>query len=422
MILHSLNFFPKINKLVYSGYAYADKSMEFLNLIDNMEIAPRLAPAPNIFLMIRPRGFGLSLAVNAIENVLERYGIDDKQETDSLSEMPEHHVITLDLKDLDADTPEQLEEKLLSRIQQLYWVHHIESHQTPYTTSKTYFAGLISSIYESGGPVVILIDNYDRPFIVASKMPAELRDQAIAIYLDMLNVIKHSAQEVQWCLLSGHIKFELASEISEGLPIVNDISNDPAYETLFGFTIQEVEEIYSEELANIAPHQGLSVADFLYSLEKSYGGFIFSDNLKPVLCPACISHVLANDGSLYTYSAQGNYNFLYRALTRRELNLGWLYDKDGQDPIFSNSIDLEPTGKQLGALLIQLGFATRNKVTVREYEGYTTWRYRYSIPNEDMRLTLDMIIKNLKKDDKLMKIHPLIVDQSYDFDYLEDYD
>ena len=62
-----------------------------------------------------------------------------------------------------------------------------------------------------------------------------------------------------------------------------------------------------------------------------------------------------------------------------------------KNPLHTWSIDMDPKGKEIGALLIQSGFVTRNKVTVHEYESYTTYRYRFDYPNEDMRRALAIV-------------------------------
>lgn len=381
--------------------------------------------SPNIYMMIRPRGFGLSLAVEAIGSILERDSLLLRNDHDKeiINELPEHHVITLNLKKVSAKNPKEFANGLINRIQELYWEHHIESNLTPYMTPKSYFSALISALANRhDDSIVILIDNYDIPFIIASTMPEQYQHEAVSIYLDMLNVIKLSGHDVRWAMLSGHIKFPLASELSEGLPLVHDISYETKYETLFGFTKEEVENVFAEQIENLAPHQGLTASDFLYSLEQCYGGFCFSDSLKKVMCPACINHVLINDGMLYTYSASGDYSFLKKAL-QAEQNLSWLFDKDGQDPLFANSVDIKPKGKQIGSLLIQLGFCTRDKVTEHNQTGTSNWRYRFTSVNEDMHRTFKIVSGKAAPELQLQPINPYVVDAGDDeFDYEIDED
>ena len=101
-----------------------------------------------------------------------------------------------------------------------------------------------------------------------------------------------------------------------------------------------------------------------------------------------------NNGMLLPYSATGSYTFLRYALKQkldRALDLEWLFNKDGQDPLYGNSIDHTLQGKQIGTLLIQLGFAVRTKVLLNQDQAYTSWRYRFECPNLDMRKTFEII-------------------------------
>ncbi len=390
MMLSHSSLYAGLQELILSDYLYIDKSRRLFELLCELENAPRFA-APNIYLLIRPRGFGLSLAAGAIEKLTSRdRGILDKLSlTEEFKELPIHHVITLDFKNFNAQTPREFADELIERIQKLYWNQHIESHISPYQSPKGYFANLIAAVskrYQE--PAVIVIDNYDLPFMVAAEMPCAYQNEAIAFYLDMLNAIKHAGDSVSWCLLTGHIKFSLASEISEGLPFVNDISNDPRFETLFGLTYDEVQILFNEKIATIARDFSISPDDYMKALMSCYGGFCFSDNLINVMCPACISHAMANYGALYPYSATGDYRYLKNIFAKTEPNLKWLFDKDGQDPLHTWSVAMDPCGKEIGALLIQSGFVSRNKVTVHNYDAYTTWRYRFDYPNEDMRRSL----------------------------------
>ncbi len=392
-MLSNSSLYSGIHELLLSDYLVINKSNKLFDLIVRMEKAPRVT-GPNVFLLNRPRGFGLSLAVEAIYNVLERTPevTRDPESRAFIDSLPQHHTLILNLKTAFADTADEFKTLLMGNIQELYWEHHIKSQLNPYDSPKTYFAALVRALsdrHKNG--IVILIDNYDVPFITASQMKPEFRQKAVSLYLDMLNVIKHSGERISFCLLTGHRKFPLASELSEGVPLVADLSSDPAYETLFGFTKEDVENVFREQISALAPRQGVTAADYLNALERCYGGFCFSDTLTRVMCPASIQHALSNDGLLYPYSAAGDYSFLSRALRDRDISLEWLFDKDGQDPLFGCNISLTPQGKEIGSLLLQLGFATRDRVNIYDYPGYATWRYRYTVPNEDMAITLKIL-------------------------------
>lgn len=335
-------------------------------------------------------------------------------------------VLSLDFKHLKAKNPKEFSEGLLDILQEQFWINHIESHIDPYQTPKAYFDKLLHELNKKypSIKISILIDNYDVPFMVASEFEHEQCEESVCDYLDMLNVIKYSNRTVKWCLLSGHINFSLASETSEGLPLVYDLSSEPMFAALFGFTREDVKEVYEKEIEKFSENMRISSDEYLDMLEQCYGGFLFADNdelynpnCPKMLCPACIAHCMTNNGKLLPYSASGKYDFLKNALINNPRNLSWLYGKDGQDPLFSDSIETDVKGKQLGSLLIQLGFATRTKVIINHSDSYVTWRYRFEFPNLDMKKTFDFISDECSEQDL---IKPLEVKTETTHDYEED--
>ena len=335
-------------------------------------------------------------------------------------------VLSLDFKHLKAKNPKEFSEGLLDILQEQFWINHIESHIDPYQTPKAYFDKLLHELNKKypSVKISILIDNYDVPFMVASEFEHEQCEESVCDYLDMLNVIKYSNRTVKWCLLSGHINFSLASETSEGLPLVYDLSSEPMFAALFGFTREDVKEVYEKEIEKFSENMRISSDEYLDMLEQCYGGFLFADNdelynpnCPKMLCPACIAHCMTNNGKLLPYSASGKYDFLKNALINNPRNLSWLYGKDGQDPLFSDSIETDVKGKQLGSLLIQLGFATRTKVIINHSDSYVTWRYRFEFPNLDMKKTFDFISDECSEQDL---IKPLEVKTETTHDYEED--
>lgn len=385
-----------IHELIITDYLRAEKSALFYELLKEMDERQSMS-SPNVFMMVRPRGFGLSLCARAMNSVLERTrdftaAARSEEELSRVDALPRHHVLLFNLRKVASKTPREFRDQLLKILQQLYWEHHLNGAIGSYTTPKGYFADLIAQLSERHGEkVVVLVDNYDIPLIMASMMDRKSRDEAVAMYFEMLNVLRHEGAHLQYAFLSGHIKFKLASERSEGLPLVADLSFNEKYDALFGFTRDETEELFRGPLETLAQQRGVEVESILDALERIYGGFAFSDRLVRVICPMCVNHALANGLKFLPYTAGGDYAFLKRALERGGNDFNWLFDKDGQDPLHGYGISLEPEGKDLGSLLIQLGFATPDRVTEHEAEGFSTWRYRYVCPNEDMRRTLEIL-------------------------------
>ncbi len=395
--------YTSLQELIVSEQIYRDKSLKLISLILSLENTPCYDKA-NIFLMTRPRGFGLSLISSAIDKIIKRDNeiVSKIEDGGLLEQIPLRHTIFIDFKHINATNPKELSQALISYLQELFWLHHIETHLNPYMTPKVYFSSLIDALYKRHHePMAIFIDNCDIPLMKAFLMkdPDDVIE-ATCIYHDMLNVLNRTSKnKVKWALLTGHIKFNFASEYSEGLPLVEDLSSNESFGDLFGFTKAEIELIFKNRITKFSQSQGISELEYLDRLERCYGGYCFTDKLIKVMCPVCISHVMNNNGLLLPYSANGNYPFLKNVLKKNKNDFDWLFNKNGQDPLYSNSLDSVVKGKQIGTLLIYSGFATRTKVLVNSDEGYTTWRYRFECPNLDMQKTLEFITNKCTSED-----------------------
>ena len=333
-----------LHEFVLSNHLYVDKSAQLLSFINFLINEPRLH-APNIFMVIRPRGFGLTLAAEAIEAILmedELISSDLNAEhlAQAVKPLP---VVRLSMKKISLDSAADFRSHLLQLMQIQLWEHHINKSPLSYHSPKTYFAELLKAVSESrNSPVAVIIDNYDVPFLTSCGLPDKERDETISLYLDTLNAIKQAGAAAAFCLLTGHIKFELSSLYAEGLPAVRDISSHSSCDTLFGFTPAEVKQAYQSELQRYAPRSGITAAELMEALEKCYGGFVFSDRQIKLLCPASVNAAFENEGKLLPYQAQGDYTFLKQMLTRYDPDFTWLFDKDGQDALFLESFSLEP--------------------------------------------------------------------------------
>ena len=459
------SIYSSLSDLVLSERIFKDKAELLFKLVELMEVHENMV-GPGIFMMIRPRGFGLSLITQSIiklvkacdekdefmlnsntkiiddyllhhnnplfvednyhsyknttrnktdleiERLKREYKLRDELKKNSTEEqeieaikslynLPQRPVLVIDFKHLVAYNAKSFRDSLMEILQEQFWINHLESHQSPFMKPKVYFDRLLHLLYEKyHHEIAIIIDNYDEPFISASQFDKNEQDEAVLDYLDLLNVIKYHKASIKWVLLTGHINFALASETSEGLPLVHDLSSNPMFAGLFGITKTDLIELYGKELNKFAENQHLSLDSYITRLEKCYGGFLFADDesdlrnqtLPKMFNPASIAHCISNNGRLLPYATSGRYKFLKKALLSNPKDLDWLFGKDGQDPLFSDSIELQVRGKKLGTLLLQLGFATRTKMTVNQTSTYITWRYRFDYPNLDMKKTLEYIL------------------------------
>ena len=405
------SYSPSLQEIILSDRHYLNKTVDFVNFIKYLDQKDRLF-SPNINLLIRPHGFGMTLALESIEAMLMRDDLIAERllshQNDDL-DIPKAPALCLSLKHIKAKTPTELAFALIENMQVQMWHHHIKRNITALTDPRACFSRLLVDLeHKYQDNIVILIDNYEQPLIQASRMPKEMQEQAVSIYLDMLNAIKQAGPTVRWCLLSGHAKFALTNNISEGLPLINDLSFHTSCDTLFGFTTEELKEYFYQDFEKTAPRQGLTVNEFIYALTKCYGGYVFSERQIPIICTASMNKALTNEGVLYPYTAKADFSFVHDVLQAEDPDLDWLFNRDGQDALFSNYISLEPSGKELGSLLVQYGFATVDKITRAETDLSLTTRYRYNCPNIEMKRILKILQGKASPKLAQQKINPQV--------------
>lgn len=412
---NSLN--SHLHEVVFSDRHYINKLGQLKDLINYLDKSPRL-PNQNFFMLIRPRGFGLSMANEAIESLLSRDEmlidhLQNKLENQvDLTDLNSYAVLHLSFTNPKANNLSSFIQELQATLQKQIWEHHVKLkvQMSLGTDLRQQMVNLIKGIADlNKQQVVILVDNYDLPIYTVRRLEDETeRQQALALYFDMLNAFRQAGEYVKFCLLAGHIKFGLSNNMSEGLPHVVDLSFSDIAATVIGFTVDEVKKSYAEDLARVAPQQGITQAEYLKAFEACYGGFCFSDKMQKVLCPMSVTRALDNDGDLYAFSCDHNYKFVSEVIEETEPDLAWLIDKDGQDQLFLEEIDLFPKDKQLGSMLLQLGFVSVNKVTFAEGEHSLSWRYRFGLTNVEMRRAFMILMKQARPELRELPINPRV--------------
>ncbi len=122
------------------------------------------------------------------------------------------------------------------------------------TGSRACFAELIRQAHaRTGQRVVVLVDEYDKPMldnILEPNVARELRDGLRNLY----SVIKDSDAHIKFALLTGVSKFSRVSLFS-GLNNLYDITVNPDYSAICGYTDADLDEVFAPELPGLDRQQ-----------------------------------------------------------------------------------------------------------------------------------------------------------------------
>lgn len=352
--------FEKIRK---EGYTYVDKTA----------LIYKLANEGNYYFLSRPRRFGKSLLMSTMaayfsgkRNLFKGLAIEKL-----VKDWTVYPVLHLDLNTGKYDSEESLNRVLdnfLSKLEVKYGTFHSE------TTLELRFMGLIERIAEKEGhPVVILVDEYDKPMLQAinnDKLQDEFRSTLKAFY----SVLKTQDKYIRFAFLTGVTKFGKVSVFSD-LNNLTDISMDARYQTICGITEKEMRENFEEGIKNLSECYGISYDETCIRLKKRYDGYHFGEHGEGIYNPFSLLNTFSSCKFGSYWFETGTPTFLVRLLQRDNFYLPDLTEQEVTAD-FLNSID--SMGKSPIPIIYQSGY-----ITIKGYNERFNF-YRLGFPNEEV--------------------------------------
>ena len=293
------------------GSLYIDKTHHFRSLLaPESEDAPALRN-PYVFLA-RPRRFGKSLLLTTLEAYFQgEVPVDPRYlnghtppptlsraelfqgtaAADTVESRGFHPVVRLNMASTPADAPERLKANLLEMLGSQYtqWNRRgvnvglepvNESGIVRFPTDPAVspaqrledLVGRLKARY--GANPVVLVDEYDAPLVhLLGKQtdPEPILDSLRNFYVRL----KSLEADLHFVFVTGIARVAHGSVFS-GLNNLRDISWDPAYATLCGFTEREVRTVLKPHLATAAAHLDLSLEELMDKVRRHYHGYHFS--------------------------------------------------------------------------------------------------------------------------------------------------
>ena len=361
--------------LIKSNSLYVDKTEYLYNLIKD----------EGRYFLSRPRRFGKSLTCSTLDaifsgnkDLFKDLWIGQK----SNYTWEKHPVVWFDFSGIDHATPEILAEGLHSAL---------DRHAVKYSLTLTEkhlrgrFAELVKLLAAKHGPVVIIIDEYDKPITDLIDKP-ELAEQSREELRNFYGTLKDRDIDANMHLLfvTGVSKFAKTSLFSE-LNNLNDITLDENYASIVGYTQQEVEKYLAEHITLLAKKENLSYDEILVKLKTWYNGFRFSKSKVTVYNPFSLHNCLyAQDFSNYWFLS-GTPNFLMKFIAKNPQIAKEIEFIDGSFISEStlNSFTLDLYYQNYKTLLLQTGYLTLASDYNAKERGY-----KVAYPNEEVRYSM----------------------------------
>ena len=318
-------------------FAYVDKTAHIY----------RLASEGKCYFLSRPRRFGKSLLLSTLKSYFQ--GKKEMFEGLAISklekEWKQYPVLHIDLNTALYTTPEALTGLMGMFLSEWEKEFSIKKEGEDISTR---FRNVIANAARKSpeGKVVILIDEYDKPLLEAIGNP-ELQEEYRKILKAFYSNIKSCDEYIRFAMLTGVTKFSHLS-IFSGLNNLRDISLDPQYADICGFTQNELETYFSESIDEFADSMKVSRKEMLELLKRNYDGYYFSRDLSvSVYNPFSILNALIENYLRGYWFATGTPNFLVEVIKQCDYPLSRLTteqksaaDLDAIDAMYSDPIPL----------------------------------------------------------------------------------
>lgn len=394
-----------------------------------------LAESSKYVFLARPRRFGKTLLVSALEaffqgdipHVRPAAALQDSRQpapysfsklfrdtavSDVVPLCPIHPVIRLNMAEVSAGSVEDLILRLRRHLEWQFTIWHRRGINVRFEPSDPNLgqiclegdsdpAWLLNILIDClaqhfGCEPVVLIDEYDAPItrLVGTEIPAA---PFLAVLRDFYGVLKSREQSLRFVFITGISRFAQVNLFST-LNNLKDISLNPRYADLCGFTDAEVEDRLQPYLKVGARHIGCSSGQLLSSLRDHYNGYCFrlpdGDRQLNVYNPysliTCLEGLQHREiaeqwnemGWPNSWAESGTPEFLVRLAKQNSLNLS--REAPPFNGLFSETYTLEDLDYR--SLMWQTGY-----YTLKRSAGILLLTY----PNKEVSLTFSQSLLRL---------------------------
>ena len=343
--------------------------------VDKTPLAIKLANEAKLYFLSRPRRFGKSLFLDTLRNLFEGkrelfQGLYAEHNWEWEIKYP---VIKIDMSG-DSGNVSDLRFTLEDNLRYAASCLGVELSDTG--TPAALLQQLLRRAHaQHGRQVVLLIDEYDKPMIdnIGNlELALQMRDQLRGFY----SVIKAADEHLRFVMLTGVSKFAKVS-IFSGLNNLKDISLNPQYGSICGYTDDDLNEVFSEYLLGVDREQ----------LRHWYNGYNFLGE-KPVYNPYDILNFVDRSQSFGKFKFENHWfktatpTFVVELLARDQVRAQQLEPQSISEDILESS-----TIEQIEAttVLFQSGYLTIASVDDSDPGAVT---YELVCPNYSVRSAL----------------------------------
>ena len=347
--------------------------------VDKTAYIGRLLDEGAHYFLSRPRRFGKSLFLDTCKELFEsnRPLFEGLAIADRWDWSVRHPVLRLSFGSGNFKEPDHLPANVMA---QLDAVQRETGVVSGYASAPNRFAHMLEALHrQAGRPVAVLVDEYDKPILDTLGTPEVARanrDFLRGLYA----TIKDCDAHVRFTFLTGVSKFSKVSLFS-GLNNLTDITLDPRYSAICGYTDRDLDTVFAPELAGFDRD----------AIRDWYNGYGWRGEEK-VYNPFDILLLFRNREFDAYWFETGTPTFLIETLVDRGVSALALDGMVGSASLLS-TFDVDSVAPE--ALLFQTGYLT---IQATESRGGRI-RYRLGYPNREVFQSLnESLLAHLSRD------------------------
>ncbi|MDR1040379.1 MAG: AAA family ATPase [Deltaproteobacteria bacterium] len=386
--------------LIESGAVYVDKTKMILELLKSN----------GPYFLSRPRRFGKSVLVDTLQQIFEGNkelfeGLDIVKQAPHFDWKP-YPVIRLNMNYVSTE-PGKFDDSIIGKLVPIAGSYEVDINKNDLASA---ISDLIINISNKHAilqkqadqlarvrkaNVVLLIDEYDFTLIDNLDNPLKIEEMRKHLHR-FYSAIKGCADYLRFVFITGITKFRQLSLFS-ALNNVEDITFNPEFSAICGFTSEEIESYYREHLDDALSRlvgngelpSGSGSADLMRKITDWYDGYSW-DGQNRVFNPFAIKSFLKY-GAFDDYWYKSGVSVLTALLDSPSGNFFTLFGQNLSTTESSTINDTQNIHNE--AFLLQAGYLTVESIS-GSGKGKT---YRLKIPNFEIKDAIDSDLKEKLK-------------------------
>ena len=350
---------------------------EDLLYVDKTRQIHEIVTKGNLYFLARPRRFGKSLLVSTFSHLFSgnKALFSDLyigKETDYNWEA--YPVLQFNFADFGLKV-NNLEIELLNLMEK--YANEFALEMQKKDSLSTQMITLVEQISQKGKPVVILVDEYDKPIVdfLTNLEVARKHQQILRSFFGTLKGLE-ARGHIRFLFITGVSKFSKVSLFSD-LNNLTDLSMHPLANDLLGITQSELLTYFDAHIEQAASVFKMTKAELLHGVKLWYNGYSY-DGIISLYNPFSILQFFGQNRFGNFWFATGTPTFLVNTIRDRGINPQSLENKKVDD-LFFEKFSLEEL--EMAGLLFQTGYLTIKKTSRRKYDTY----YYLDYPNIEVK-------------------------------------